>query len=194
MHRVRHPITMFVLAVLAVIGIGVGVIAATTTQKVYGPTWGQFTAAFDGPVYVTQVNRKASVSSGLPSDVNSFLYSNQPHSGWVAYAPLSFDPSFLQSVSVGAASPLPGNESLRQTVRSVIEYFRAGVPESVRETSGFSITTIGPQCEGTLCMGAEVVLYGRVLWKVLAMSGAGAISKDPASYVESFIASFQPIG
>ncbi len=29
MHRVRHPITMFVLAVLAVIGIGVGVVEAT---------------------------------------------------------------------------------------------------------------------------------------------------------------------
>jgi hypothetical protein len=196
MRTVRHPITMFVVAVLVVIGIGVGVVAATTNQRMYGPSWGRFTAAFDGPVYVTQVYRKASVSSGLPSDVNSFLYSNQPHSGWVAYAPLSgtFGPSFLQSVSVGAASPLAGSRALRQTVRSVIEFSRAGVPESVRETSGFSITTIGPQCEGTLCMGAEVVLYGRVFWKVLAMSGAGAISKDPASYAESFIASFQPIG
>ena len=33
MRKVRHPITMFILAVLAVIGIGVGVLAGTTTPS-----------------------------------------------------------------------------------------------------------------------------------------------------------------
>jgi len=43
---IRHPITMFVTAILVVIGIGVGVVAATTSQKVYGPSWGRFSVAF----------------------------------------------------------------------------------------------------------------------------------------------------
>jgi hypothetical protein len=38
MDKVRYPITMFVVAVLAIIGIGVGVVAATTSTKAYGPT------------------------------------------------------------------------------------------------------------------------------------------------------------
>ena len=33
MHRVRHPITMFVLAVLAIIGIGVGVVSGLPTAS-----------------------------------------------------------------------------------------------------------------------------------------------------------------
>jgi hypothetical protein len=33
-HAVRHPIAVFVVAVLVVIGIGVGLVAATTHQKV----------------------------------------------------------------------------------------------------------------------------------------------------------------
>jgi hypothetical protein len=197
MRTVRHPITMFVVTVLAVIGIGVGVVAATTNQKVYGPPWGRFRVAFPGQVYVAQAHRKVLVPSGLPLDVTSFSYSNQPHPGWVAYAPLSgtFEPSVLQLVSVVARVPLTGNGSLQQIVRSIkTVFFRAGVSESVQDTNGLSITTIGPQCEGTLCTGAEVVSNGRVLWDVLAISEMEAVSKGPASTVEGFMASFQPIG
>ena len=50
MRTIRHPITMFVTAILVVIGIGVGVVAATTSQKVYGPSWGRFSVAFPGRV------------------------------------------------------------------------------------------------------------------------------------------------
>src|ERR1019366_2541010 len=46
MRKLKHPIAVFVMTVLIVIGIGVGVVAATTSQKVYGPSWGQFTASF----------------------------------------------------------------------------------------------------------------------------------------------------
>ena len=46
MRKFRHPIAVFVVAVLAVVGIGVGVVAATTSQRVYGPSWGRFTVAF----------------------------------------------------------------------------------------------------------------------------------------------------
>ena len=51
MRPIRHPIGVFVVAVLTVVGIGVGVVAATTHQKVYGPPSGRFTAAFPGRVY-----------------------------------------------------------------------------------------------------------------------------------------------
>ena len=51
MRTIRHPIVAFVVAVLAVIGIGVGLVAATTNPKVYGPPSGRFTAAFPGRVY-----------------------------------------------------------------------------------------------------------------------------------------------
>ena len=40
------------MTVLVVIAIGVGVLAATTNPRVYGPSWGRFTAAFGGRVYV----------------------------------------------------------------------------------------------------------------------------------------------
>jgi hypothetical protein len=40
MRKLRHPIAAFVVVVtiLAVIAIGAGVVAATTSQVVYGPT------------------------------------------------------------------------------------------------------------------------------------------------------------
>ena len=51
MRTVQHPIAMFVIVVLVVIAIGAGVVAVTTNQKVYGPSWGRFTVAFPGRVY-----------------------------------------------------------------------------------------------------------------------------------------------
>jgi hypothetical protein len=38
MHTLRHPIAMFFMAVLVVIGIGVGVVAATTMTSPRSPT------------------------------------------------------------------------------------------------------------------------------------------------------------
>jgi hypothetical protein len=52
MQTLRYPIVMFVITALAVIGIGVGIVAATTNQNVYGPSWGRFTASFPGHVDV----------------------------------------------------------------------------------------------------------------------------------------------
>src|SRR5579863_9103098 len=46
MRTLRHPIVVFVTAVLVVISIGVGIVAGTQTSKVYGPQWGQFTVNF----------------------------------------------------------------------------------------------------------------------------------------------------
>ena len=60
MRTVRHPIAMFIMAVLVVIGIGIGVVAVTQTSKVYGPSWGRFTAAFPGRVYVSHTRQPVS--------------------------------------------------------------------------------------------------------------------------------------
>ena len=62
MRTVQHPIAMFVIVVLVVIAIGAGVVAVTTNQKVYGPSWGRFTVAFPGRVY--QYRGHTSVTGG----------------------------------------------------------------------------------------------------------------------------------
>ena len=103
MRPVRHPITMFVVVVLAVIGIGVGIVAATTNQKVYGPSWGRFSAAFTGRVHVVGLGPVASAPRGDPMRyINTHYYANQDFNGWVGYSPLSGSifPADLRAVVV----------------------------------------------------------------------------------------------
>lgn len=183
---VRHPITMFIISVLVVIGTGVGVVALTTNKSVYGPSWGRFTAAFSGHVYQTQEHSRVRVSSGSTLAVTSFSYSNQPHFGWYAYAPGSggvFGAYDQYSVSVAEGMPM----------RLVVEgdrkdFFRPGVSEEEQVTNGVSAATIGPQCADGECNAAKVVSNGRVVWNV------EAFWDGPVSTVEDFLASFQPIG
>ena len=90
MRKLHHPIAVFVGAVLAVIGIGVGVIAAATSQQVYGPSWGRFSVAFSGHVQVVHFGPIDSASYGDSLRyTTTFYYANQRFNGWVAYAPLS---------------------------------------------------------------------------------------------------------
>ena len=56
-HKLRHPIGASVVSVLAVIGVGVGVVAVVQRPKVYGPPWGKFSAAFSGRVHRTYSGR-----------------------------------------------------------------------------------------------------------------------------------------
>src|ERR1039458_2592590 len=115
---VRYPITMFVITVLTVIGIGVGIVAATTSQTVYGPSWGQFTASFPGHVYGTKEHAKIRFSgtpnaSPISVTVTSFSYSNQPHFGWYAYAPgTGGDFSAYDQYSVSVSNRLPMRQVL----------------------------------------------------------------------------------
>jgi hypothetical protein len=86
---VRYLIAMFVTAVLAVIAIGVGVVAAVTNPNVYGPSWGRFTAAFPGRVYVSHLGPIVSTSNGsikFHNTRNTFTYANKPFSGVFAHA------------------------------------------------------------------------------------------------------------
>ena len=48
MRKLAHPIAIFIVTVLVVIGAGVGIMAVTQTSNVYGPSWGRFTASFPG--------------------------------------------------------------------------------------------------------------------------------------------------
>jgi hypothetical protein len=157
MQTLRYPIVMFVITALAVIGIGVGIVAATTNQNVYGPSWGRFTASFPGHVDVAHSGSVTSASSNDPARYTStFYYANQPFNGWVAYAPLSnsvggtaISPFDLRAVIVTeVANNSPGSES---AVRDVANP-RGGYLSSVRAhnhertVNGLREITLGPVC------------------------------------------------
>lgn len=187
MRAVRHPITMFLMAILVVIGIGVGVLAATTSQKVYGPSWGRFTAAFTGHVYETQEHSTVRVSGGLTRTLTSFSYANQPHSGWFAYSPQGTPGVYgaYDRYSVSVAEGMPMRQLASGDKKA---FFGRGVTEDEQGANGLSIATIGPQCSDGECNAAEVVSNGRVVWNV------EAFWEGPRSTVASFLASFEPIG
>jgi hypothetical protein len=190
MPTVRHPITMFVVVVLAVIGIGVGVVAATTNQKVYGPSWGRFSVAFPGLLYGCQTPatvRGASSATVKHTNAGIFSCANVPN-GWTGYAPL-VNPSELYSVTgVDASGGGAISALLASAVRSDNGFFQARVTQSVQDANGFMVMTLGPQCANGECTEVRVVSKGQVVWELFAMS------KGPVSTVERFIASFQPIG
>ncbi len=194
MRTVKHPIMIFVVTVLAVIAVGVGVVAATTSQPVYGPSWGRFSAAFTGRVHVIHSGPVASASDGDPMRyTNTYYYANQHFNGWVAYAPLSgiIFPFHLHAVIVTeVSSKLPGSEAAMRLIASGTRGFLsgAGVREREQVANGLVVTTLGPRCSYGLCNAEKIVSNGRVEWDVLASSNG------PASRVEQFLDSFQPIG
>lgn len=190
---------MFVVAVLAVIGIGVGVLAATTNQRVYGPSWGRFTVALPGRLYQSREAQPAGRSSSAqivqylrtPFGLPAFIYSNSP-SPWfdVASAGVWVGTGEVDAVTVQEAiRGNLGNTAIEQDVGVLKKYFFvAGATESINHANGFSVMTIGPQCSNVHCEVARLVSNGRVLWELFAFSPA------PASTVELFLASFEPIG
>jgi len=182
MRTVRRPITMFVAAVLAVICIGVGVVAATTSQPVYGPSWGRFSAAFPGCVSERQLSPAIVAFGYQPSS----SYSGGC-TGWTGYAPLSLP---IEADSVTAFHGPVGNPypSPIQVLAFKTVWFHKGVSEQQQSMDGLHVTSLGPQCASGSCRAVELVSNGRVAWTVTA------ISHRSKSAVESFLASFQPIG
>ncbi len=189
MRPIKHPIVVFVVTVLAIIGIGVGVVAATTTQKVYGPSWGRFTAAFAGHVYQHQGHTSmaflGSSTGSVPIENTLTLtfpdgsYSNVPQGHWVGDLPHA-----AETVSVFKGLPMgPVVASLKKGFPG------AGVTKVEQDANGLSVVTLGPRCAIGLCMDVDVVSNGQVLWTVAAVSSAPA-----SAPVEAFLASFQPIG
>lgn len=198
MRKLRHPITVFMMGVLVVIAIGVGVVVATTNQKVYGPFWGRFTVAFSGRLDVALSGPVTSASSNDPMRYTStFYYANQPFNGWVAYAPLSnslaqtsiVPPGLRAVVVTEVARDVPGSSSAKRLVADPPGGYLSvpGVSKDERVVNGLRVITLGPVCRDAHCDGELIVSNGRVAWDVLASNGS-------ASNVESFLDSFQPIG
>ena len=188
MRKLHHPIAVFVVAVLAVIGIGVGVVAATTSQKVYGPSWGRFSAAFSGRASAGKELPLLGVPRrGIetPTTVSFFAYKN--FTGWTGYEPLTVVDS--DTVLVERVSQAGFMSSLRQLVRVIKDGFlSAHVTEDVQHANGFLVVAIGPACTRLLCQGALLVSNGRTLWEL------SASSPGQSNQVQDFFASFQPVG
>ena len=177
---IRHSIAAFIIAVLVVMAIGVGVVAVTTSQRVYGPSWGRFTAAFPGRVSEHRVGPEVWATGYAPSSGHSSF-------AWIAYAPPSL-PRTLFSVTA-LYSPLGSNYALSLEVSFVSAgWFHKGVAEAEQHANGLDITILGPQCIRGSCRAVELVSNGRVDWELRAISPR---SEDP---VEGFLASFEPIG
>ena len=188
MHRLRHPIATFVVTVLAVIGIGVGVVAAVQAPRVYD-LLGRFSAAFSGHVYQRRGQTSASyrplggaaVSSASQSTLTLMFadlsYSNL-RGGWVAYVPPA-----TETVLVAKGVPM----------RLVVVYAKRGffggrVAQVEQDANGFSVFTFGPRRLYGGWYDTRVESNGRVVWDV------EAISTSSRSAAEAFLDSFQPIG
>ena len=188
--KLRHPITNFIVTVLMVTGIGVGVVAAVQAPKVYGPSWGRFSAAFNGPVcglpgLIPRGSATYTEASPIYFETSSKL-THRCAVRWTGYAPLAL-PSSLDSVDVWGhvvtASAMRGYVLLDRLL-----LFSGRASEHVEHVNGFVVTTLGPKCMSGSCRDVEYVSNGRVLWTLTA------ISPESVSAVEDFLASFQPIG
>jgi hypothetical protein len=141
---------MFVVIVLVVIAVGVGVLAATTSRTVYGPSWGRFTAAFPGPA--------DGQSLGSPT-VWSFFYepssnpSGGPQNHWTSYAPLSLPNDYF------AVNVLDGHESLSQLQKEArslgTALFRPHLAEGEQNGNGVFVIKVGPQCTNGECRAVD---------------------------------------
>jgi hypothetical protein len=188
--RIRHPIAAFVVIILSVIAIGVGIVASTTNENVYGPSWGRFTASFPGPVCglpfpIPRGSARYTETSPIYFETSSNL-THKCAIHWTGYAPLAL-PSSFDSVDVWGrvvtASAMRGYVRLDRLL-----LFNGHASEHVEHANGFVVITLGPECMRGSCSGVEYVSNGRVLWTLTA------ISPGSVSTVEGFLASFAPIG
>ena len=190
MHALKHPIMTFAITILAVIAVVVGVVAATTNQKVYGPSWGRFSVAFSGPVCglpfpIPRGSARYTETSPIYFETSPQL-TDKCAINWTGYAPLAL-PSSLDSVDVWGR--VVTASAMRRYVRlERLLLFNGRASEHVEQANGFAVTTLGPECARGSCSGVEYVSNGRVLWTLTA------ISPRSLNAVEDFLASFQPIG
>jgi len=187
MREVRHPLVMFIVGVLAVIALGVGVLAATSNQNVYGPSWGRFTAAFPGRVYETHSGLTAvqlDMGITLPKTENEFSYANQPLSDVKSLNDVRF-----VSVTTGISAILSNRARLLSGVAANKNAnLGPGTTEDIRDANGLTFITLGPQCEKGVCGAMEIVFNRQVLWELLVLSNKSV------GTVQGFLDSFAPIG
>jgi hypothetical protein len=112
--------------------------------------------------------------------VDAFFYSNQP---------LSHVGGTTDYVLVMTGMPeMLASKSRMQTAVALKETFGPGVTEDEQSANGLTLLTLGPQCVYGQCSAVKVVFGRQVIWMLRA------VSNGPANIVQSFVASFQPIG
>jgi len=185
MRTVRHPITTFIIGVLAVIGIGVGIVAVTQNSNVYGPPWGRFTAAFTvAPKGTITPERTQQLGGGGSLTTGGSAYYVSPPRNWTfGELHISVDVLPYEDKSLG----LDRSEWRNLTGSS-------GGTVSSTDLPGYSVLTLPPSCDvrgvGTrLGCAAEQIVIGRgVTWEI------GVYGQPTPEGAEQFLASFQPIG
>jgi hypothetical protein len=175
MRKLNHPIAVFVVAVLVVIGIGVGVVAAVQTSKIYGPSWGRFTAAFPGRVYGGE-----GLSTGQLAG-NVYFHSSE------SYAGRAGRPGVLITDGVSAHQILEPQQ-VSELVLEVKRTFPVRLTESTEHINGFLTTRLGPIWVQRSCDEVLIVVHNRTCWFLSATSSVGCGS------VVAFMDSFEPIG
>ena len=184
MRTVRHPITMFIIGMLVVIGVGVGVVAATTNQTVYGPSWGRFAAAFTvAPKGTITPERTQQLGDGGSLTTGASAYYVSPPRNWTfGELHISVDVLPYEDTSLG----LDRSEWRNLTGSS-------GGTVSSTDLPGYSVFTLPPSCDLRLigrrvgCVMEELVTGKDATWQVTVY---GQTTPDGA---ERFLASFQPI-
>lgn len=184
--KLRHPLVAFFISVLTVIAIGVGAVAAVPAAKLYGPSWGRFTAVFPDRV---QERPATSYLGQIAVDYDSStIYEGQNH---LLHGRTGTD----DNVSVAQLSELSYKRVLREmalglkgALPSELPMPESQPPESAEHLDGFQFLRLGPLCRQSFCEELLIAVRDRTIWVLRAWSfvGSGA--------VESFVDSFQPIG
>lgn len=179
--QLRHPITVFIVMVLAVIGIGVGVIAATTNQTVYGPSWGRFTAASFGSTLAP-----CSICRTVGPTTRRVQVAFYPSKGTLS------DGLYVNVL-------VERDDHVEQTFAATVRAWGLDVHGSgsisTTDGNGFKIALFAPVCgrvqrlHPTGCPPLEdVTTNGRIIWFI------GAWGLPTQNEAERVVASFEPIG
>ena len=173
MRELKHPTALFVVAVLFVIGIGVGIVSLNPLPPVYGPAGGTFTADFPPPV-VTTVVCEPRCAPGIPK--------------WLAYQ--TRRGAWMATVAVLAGT---NDESFTVDdvlwLKSIVGNWRndglSGLQTQFLMSGSLRITRL--TSHSLLLSGIAEIVNGRQATWIMQTEG-------PPRPVLSFSSSFQPIG
>ena len=192
MRKLFHPIAVFVITVLAIIGIGVGVLAAqgppngtyvvagcrysdNASVRIYGPPGSRFAAEF--PIQPTE-------QPAVPGKYHlTFRVSEPPRGrGYGCIAAVTIEPKRdFPSFSFGAYNRVGIYEQAQRWQLKVIWQKAVGPPR----LTVWRFQRI--HCHAYRCIGTRLATDGPTAWVV---DGAD----DQPGTVRSFLASFRPIG
>lgn len=191
MRKLRHPIAMFVVTVLVVVGIGVGVLAAqgppkgtyivagcrysdNATVQTYGPAGSRFAVEF--PIQPTE-------QRAVPGKYHLTFRVSEPRtgSGYRCFAAVIIEPERdFPSFSFGAYNRVGIYEQAQRWHLKVILQ-EAGPPR----LTVWQFQQV--RCHAYRCIGTLLATDGPTVWVV------GGADDQPGP-VRSFLASFRPIG